>query len=229
MFKVYVITNNINNKKYVGITKYSIEERFKNHLKNKSKTKKLSNAIKKYGSVNFKIELLEEHSNETIYNAEKYWIAFFNSNITGYNMTSGGEGCVDREVSAETREKLRISISKHRNSLTNEQRKQLTKAANSKKRGYKESEISKNKKSKAQKLRFSKMNKEQLLEHGRLSSQNVTVVGKQNKINALLNSYSPARIKGFKQPIIECIYCKKQGGAGIMHRFHFEKCKEKYN
>jgi predicted GIY-YIG superfamily endonuclease len=46
MYKIYLITNLKNNKQYVGITKFSLEERFSQHIK---RGFILTEAIRKYG------------------------------------------------------------------------------------------------------------------------------------------------------------------------------------
>lgn len=96
MAYIYVIKNDINNKVYIGKTNFSIEKRFKEHLKDCTKTRKekrpLYNAIDKYGEKHFWIELIEECSAEEASDKEKYWIKYFNSYEAGYNATLGGDG-----------------------------------------------------------------------------------------------------------------------------------------
>ncbi len=58
-FIIYLITNLINGKQYVGKTKNSIEKRFADHKSAGSNCKALKRAIKKYGDENFKIEIIE--------------------------------------------------------------------------------------------------------------------------------------------------------------------------
>lgn len=91
---VYKITNNINNKIYVGMTRYTIQKRWQEH-KNKYKKKNthLYFAMRKYGIENFSIEVIEECKEEDLILREAYWIQFYNSYNDGYNMTEGkGEG-----------------------------------------------------------------------------------------------------------------------------------------
>ncbi len=91
---IYKIYNDINNKVYIGQTKGTIEERFKQHLKKVDSVDgrhyPLYNAIKKYGKEHFFIEALEE--TEDLDNREYYWIKHFDSYYNGYNATFGGEG-----------------------------------------------------------------------------------------------------------------------------------------
>jgi len=59
MFKVYKITNLINNKIYIGYTHLDLEHRFRLHVTSGSKKMVIYNAIEKYGKENFKIEIVE--------------------------------------------------------------------------------------------------------------------------------------------------------------------------
>lgn len=91
---IYLITNIINGRKYVGLTTKPIEERFKAHkyAANLNQGYYLHNAMRKYGVDNFKIELIDtadsidELKEKEIFNIEKY--DTFN---TGYNLTIGGD------------------------------------------------------------------------------------------------------------------------------------------
>lgn len=104
--RIYKITNDINNKIYIGKTCLTIEERFKQHLKDAKsnyKNRPLYDAILKYGKEHFKIELIEECNLSVENEREKYWIEFYNSYKNGYNATKGGEGiCLyDYDIIAE--------------------------------------------------------------------------------------------------------------------------------
>lgn len=64
---VYLITNLINGKKYVGQTIQSIKRRWDFHVCGASRCIALNSAIKKYGKENFKIEsIYEAHSLEEL-------------------------------------------------------------------------------------------------------------------------------------------------------------------
>lgn len=100
MYYVYLITNTINQKKYVGITTRSIEKRWKEHI-NASNCESYSNyndllhkAIRHYGKDNFKVECIDtSDSEEDLKNKEIYYIGYYHSYMTenGYNMTYGGD------------------------------------------------------------------------------------------------------------------------------------------
>ena len=91
---IYKITNNVNQKIYIGKTYHSIEGRWKQHCKDMYKRdmgkRPLYDAMRKYGVENFSIELVEETDN--LEEREKYWIEYYGSFKDGYNATIGGDG-----------------------------------------------------------------------------------------------------------------------------------------
>lgn len=99
---IYIIKNTINNKVYIGKTNQHITKRFKEHIRDSRKLnlqhRPLYKAMRKYGSDNFYIELLEETQDTAI--REQFWIEKFNSFHYGYNATKGGDGTeyIDREL-----------------------------------------------------------------------------------------------------------------------------------
>ena len=92
---IYVITNKINGKQYVGKTLRTIEERFKQHLRDSDKItleqRPLYKAIQKYGKENFEVSLLEECSFKELNIKEIYWIGKLDTYKNGYNATLGGD------------------------------------------------------------------------------------------------------------------------------------------
>lgn len=93
MFKVYKIVNIKNNKVYIGYTSKTLEERLKKHIHSINESDiKIRRAIKKHGKENFYIELIEEFETKQLaLAAEIKYIKEFNSYISGYNSTLGGE------------------------------------------------------------------------------------------------------------------------------------------
>ena len=91
---IYKITNDINDKVYIGKTEFDIEKRFQEHcrdsLKDRNEKRPLYNAMNKYGIEHFKIEEIEQCND--IENREKYWIEYYDSYNNGYNATLGGDG-----------------------------------------------------------------------------------------------------------------------------------------
>lgn len=95
---IYKITNDINDKIYIGKTCDSIEERWKEHcrdyLKPSVSKRPLYNAIRRYGIEHFQIEEIEQCNNNNINEQEQYWIQYYNSYHNGYNATRGGDGTI---------------------------------------------------------------------------------------------------------------------------------------
>ena len=90
---VYCITNAINDKKYIGITTRTIEQRFKEH---KEADSYIGKAIRKHGVENFEIEIIDEAlTKEELCDNEIYWIEKYNTFNEGYNLTRGGEGVIN--------------------------------------------------------------------------------------------------------------------------------------
>lgn len=94
MYNIYLIQNLVTNKVYIGQTKYSIEIRFKQHLRaSRSNSQALYKSMRKHGLENFSIKLLESGIPvDTIDIKEINYISEYNStnNKFGYNMTLGG-------------------------------------------------------------------------------------------------------------------------------------------
>ena len=104
MAYIYKITNDINQKIYIGKTEYSIEKRFQEHchdaFKRQLESRPLYAAIRKYGVEHFHVEMLEECSIQQLNEREIYWIELLGSFKYGYNATKGGDGraYVDSEL-----------------------------------------------------------------------------------------------------------------------------------
>lgn len=89
-YKVYCLTNKINGKKYIGITRQEIEKRWKNGRGYK-KTTRIAMAIKKYGWDNFDKKILyNDLDNKKASDMEVFYINKYNTTENGYNVQSGG-------------------------------------------------------------------------------------------------------------------------------------------
>lgn len=87
---IYITTNNINNRKYIGQRKYY--GNWQNYLGSGTI---LKNAIKKYGANNFTIEIIDRcYSKDELNKREKYWINHYNAidDRLFYNIAKGGNG-----------------------------------------------------------------------------------------------------------------------------------------
>ena len=110
MAYIYKITNNINNKIYIGKTEFSIEKRFAEHcsdaFRDRNEKRPLYAAMRKYGIENFEISLIEETNSPE--EREIYWISYYDSYKNGYNATLGGDGkkYIDYDLVVETYLKL---------------------------------------------------------------------------------------------------------------------------
>lgn len=107
IYTVYKITNKINQKIYIGYTKFTAEERWKDHVGNRNvKNYHLSCAIRKYGADSFAVETLwQSRSSKAAKDTERLLIAEYKSHLrdVGYNLTMGGEG---ESKTPEVRERI---------------------------------------------------------------------------------------------------------------------------
>ena len=90
---IYLISNNINNKCYVGQTTQKLEKRWKGHITDSRRNKTLfSRAIKKHGAKNFMITIIKTvNSMKELNELEAFFIKKFNTlKPSGYNLDSGG-------------------------------------------------------------------------------------------------------------------------------------------
>lgn len=104
---IYKITNQINQKIYIGKTVNSIGARWKEHLHDYKRPqyekRPLYEAMNKYGIENFTIEEVEEVDVKKLSIREIYWIEHYNTYNNGYNATLGGDGKIlyDYDLIAE--------------------------------------------------------------------------------------------------------------------------------
>lgn len=135
---IYMITNSINAKIYVGQTWKTAEERFARHCAESrwlnTKNMPIVFAIKKYGQDKFQVQVLEIIKDATQNDAdtrEIYWVNEKNSfSPNGYNLRAGQSSGVlseesrrkiskantGRKISEETRRRLRESHLGHKQS-----------------------------------------------------------------------------------------------------------------
>lgn len=113
---IYKITNNINGKCYIGQSLY-LKKRIRQHLSYKSHKDKLAlyKAFNKYGVDKFTIEILETIDTEKcnidikseLDRLEISYIKKYNSYISGYNQTIGGDaGITGYKFTEEQRRKV---------------------------------------------------------------------------------------------------------------------------
>jgi group I intron endonuclease len=107
MYQIYIITNAINAKQYVGITN-DIDRRWRRH-KNANEGQLIHVAIKKYGLENFVFShIASAFDAESAKAIEIMFIAEHNTlSPNGYNLTKGGDGTYGRSVSADLRKRIK--------------------------------------------------------------------------------------------------------------------------
>jgi hypothetical protein len=106
---LYRITNLVNGKCYIGITKTSPQKRFAAHLTSarRGANTALHRAIRKYGEESFKLEqMVICEAGQYLKDLEVKAIAAYGTRSpNGYNLTAGGDGVVDG--GPEVAEKIR--------------------------------------------------------------------------------------------------------------------------
>lgn len=102
---VYLITNLVNGKYYVGKTEKTAQQRWADHCARAAggSAYKFHRAIRKYGKEAFEIQILVEACEPALDSLEQLWIAVLSAICCGYNMTMGGDG---GRQSPEVRAKL---------------------------------------------------------------------------------------------------------------------------
>lgn len=110
--QIYIITNKINGKIYIGQDSKDDPNYFGSGIV-------INKAIKKYGRENFIKDILQEcNSKDEMNSAEIFWISEFNSNNSniGYNLSPGGDGGATRTgaiLDSVLKEKIRAGINKY--------------------------------------------------------------------------------------------------------------------
>jgi len=112
---VYCIKNTVNNKEYIGLTTRTLEQRWKQHIRESNReggwewNTPLGNAIKKYGKDSFEVFVLEECSSETEMKQKEIQLIKERKSLaseTGYNLTLGGDGRMGYKLSEDTKRKI---------------------------------------------------------------------------------------------------------------------------
>jgi|SRR5882672_3331832 len=121
---IYVITNSVNGKHYVGQTTQSLEKRWGFHVGSAKFAKwAISKAIKKHGKNCFLIESLGSTASSQIEldGLERIWISLMGSMAKdgeGYNLTYGGNGAGTRteEANRKLSETMKVTMLGNQNS-----------------------------------------------------------------------------------------------------------------
>jgi predicted GIY-YIG superfamily endonuclease len=126
VWSVYIATNKVNAKQYVGITK-DIKRRWRQHASANGSAPAFHAAIQKYGPENFVFShVCDAFDFECACEIEKMFIQQHNTQSpNGYNLTHGGDGVGGRPMSDEGKNVRRTASLAFSSSLTKEQRSNL--------------------------------------------------------------------------------------------------------
>lgn len=132
MGTIYLITNKLNGKQYVGQTTRTVEQRIKEHIQEaqnscRRRNLHLYNAIRKYGVENFSFEVLETNLNESeLDEYEIKYIKKYNTLKNGYNNTIGGGGIKGYKHTQLTKDKISQSLLNHPERYTEERSRKIS-------------------------------------------------------------------------------------------------------
>ena len=107
---IYKISNNINNKVYIGQTIRPIEDRFQRHINDATNhilDTHFARAIRKYGKEHFYIEIIDTANDQEELNLkEQYWIRYYDSINNGYNETDALYKCGGNTYKSKSSEEM---------------------------------------------------------------------------------------------------------------------------
>ena len=89
---IYLITNTINGKRYVGQTVRFKDRMWEHEHNNNRYISAIDAAIKKYGTNVFEVSILETPDKELLDEREEYWIKKLGTYRFEYNLNKGGHG-----------------------------------------------------------------------------------------------------------------------------------------
>ena len=120
---IYLITNKIDNKQYIGQTiENDVCDRWKGHLKSSSNCIYLKRAFQKYKSENFKFEIICICFDSDCNIYEEDYIKKFNTLVpNGYNLKQGGNNGGKHHI--ETKNKISNKLKENFKKLTDDEKK----------------------------------------------------------------------------------------------------------
>lgn len=95
---VYIITNTVNGKVYIGQTRKALSERMRHHFSKYETCRKLKEAIEQYGEKSFTYSVLELVPFSKLNEREAYFIKKYNSIENGYNIKEGNSKFKGRKI-----------------------------------------------------------------------------------------------------------------------------------
>lgn len=126
-FTIYIVTNDVNDKVYIGQTTKSIHERFNEHCS--YSFSKIGNAIQSIGKEHFTVSLLDDTAAnlDELAEKEEFYIQKYNSIENGYNSrpackSKGRISCLKERytttIDSELLEKIKIQAIKEKRSVS---------------------------------------------------------------------------------------------------------------
>jgi len=218
--KIYKISNNFDEKLYIGQTR-DLDKRWKQHCTPGSSCLKLRNSIQAHGKENFMIEILwdGECTQEELDEKEIFFIKFLNTlSPSGYNLQEGGGG---GKPSEETRKK--ISETRKGTKVSEETRAKLSEARKGEKNynfGKKASEKLRAKISEA--MKGKKKTEEAIAKRSQAISKSVKQLSLDGDLIAVFDSMKQAgeTLGIFKQGISLCCKGKQKTSGGFFWKYH---------
>ena len=222
---IYKITNNLNNKIYIGLKTLTVKES-KSYYGSGTAIK---NAIKKYGKHNFTKTILEHNVADwdLLKEREQYWIEYYDSYNNGYNMTLGGDGTLGHIVSDETKEKLRKAFKGKKIGPYSDERKAAIKE------GLKNAPSRKGRKgtpwSDETRKKISKALKGKPMHPNTRKALLKAITGKPRSEETKKKISEATKGPRGKQNYSNttCPHCNMSGRSANMTRYHFDNCKQK--
>ena len=219
---IYLRTNKINGKKYVGLTTDLKERQYKwNNLNLPYAGNVINNARKKYGIESFGFEILKECEDNELNQWEIYYIKELNTKVPyGYNMTDGGGGMSGFTVSDETKRK--ISEWNKGKKLSNETKIKISDAQKGEKHYMYGKHLSEEHKRKISKGKKGKKHSEEAKNKiSEANSKSVLQIDKTNKIIAEFPSLREVeRQLGYNQgSISQCCKGKRKTCGGFKWQY----------
>ena len=121
MIGIYLITNRINGKKYVGQSK-NIKQRWKEHIL-KERNTMIHNAIKKYGEENFDFKILERCPKEKLTERERF---YYNKLKPEYNAIYPEENPMNYEY-IRIKQKKAVNTEEYKKMMSSKAKENFTK------------------------------------------------------------------------------------------------------
>lgn len=109
---VYIITNNINNKQYVGVAKDLNKRMYQHSIGHDQEHSYIDKAIVKYGWENFSYQIIDNYEDEIQRKElEMYYIKKYHTHRSenGYNLTWGGEDTIFPDSKGESNPRAQLT------------------------------------------------------------------------------------------------------------------------